>query len=251
KTLRCSIAPSGRRSPSCSAGCMHPSAWPPTVAPLLAVGLPSVTAWPMPERNVAADSDARTGRSPGRRVTVSCTTAPTTTAPTPRSSTPWIHPFPSRRGGTRAGDGVASLAATLVTPTAVREQPAAPPYESVAPGSGPVVGAVLAGPADFLAGDLTQTLRRGAEVQRFAELAARRDVLTPDESDELYRYRLRRLLTRIRQLERAGAGSDETAISEAVGDLQARLEELHGFETIRRQAGLFADHEVDLSADER
>jgi hypothetical protein len=88
-------------------------------------------------------------------------------------------------------------------------------------------------------------------VQRFAELAARQDALTPDESDELYRYRLRRLLTRIRQLERAGAGSDETAISEALGDLQARLEELHGFETIRRQAGLFANHMVDLSAQER
>ncbi len=162
-----------------------------------------------------------------------------------------MHALPSKRGGTRAGDGVAPLAATLVTPTAVREQPAAPPYESVAPGSEPDVGAMQMGPADFLAGDLTQTLRRGAEVQRFAELAARQDALTPDESDELYRYRLRRLLTRIRQLERAGTGSDETAISEAVGDLQARLEELHGFETIRRQAGLFADHEVDLSAQER
>jgi hypothetical protein len=138
-----------------------------------------------------------------------------------------------------------------MTPTAVREQPAAPPYESAARASEPVVGAVHAGPADFLAGDLTQTLRRGAEVQRFAELAARQGALPPDESDELYRYRLRRLLTRTRQLERAGAGSDETAISEALGDLQARLEELHGFEAIRRQAGLFADHVVDLSAQER
>jgi hypothetical protein len=159
--------------------------------------------------------------------------------------------LPSKRGGTRAGHGVPPLAASLVTPTAVREQPAAPPYESLAPGSEPVVGAMHVGPADFLAGDLTQTLRRGAEVQRFAELAARQDALTPDESDELYRYRLRRLLTRIRQLERTGAGSDETAISEAVGDLQARLEELHGFETIRRRAGLFADQVVDLSAQER
>jgi hypothetical protein len=159
--------------------------------------------------------------------------------------------LPSKRGGTRAGDGVAPLAATLVTPTAVREQPTAPPYESVTPGSEPVVGAMHVGPADFLAGDLTQTLRRGAEVQRFAELAARQDALTPDESDELYRYRLRRLLTRIRQLDRAGAGSDEMAIHEARGDLQARLEELHAFEGMRRQAGLFADYEVDLSAEER
>src|SRR6202011_389220 len=192
-----------------------------------------------------------TGRSHGQRVTISCTTAPTTTALTPSSSTTWMHALPSKRGGTRAGRGVAPLAATLVTPTAVREQPPAPPYEPVAPGSEPVVGAMHVGPADFLAGDLTQTLRRGAEVQRFAELAARQEALTPDESDELYRYRLRRLLTRIRQLERAGAGSDETALSEALGDLQARLEELHAFERIRRQAGLFADYEVDLSAEER
>jgi len=138
-----------------------------------------------------------------------------------------------------------------MTPTAVREQPAAPPYESVAPAREPVAGALHVGPAGFLAGDLTQTLRRGAEVQRFAELAARQDALTPDESDALYRYRLRRLLTRIRRLDGAGAGSDETAISEALGDLQARLEELHGFETIRRQGGLFGDHVVDLSALER
>src|SRR6202158_4390977 len=147
-----------------------------------------------------------------------------------------MHAWPSKRGGTRAGDGVAPLAATLVAPTAVREQPAAPPYESVAHGSEPIVGAMHVGTADFLAGDLTQTLRRGAEVQRFAELAARQDALTPDESDELYRYRLRRLLTRIRQLERAGAGSEEPASSEAVGDHQARLQELHAFERIRRQA---------------
>jgi hypothetical protein len=162
-----------------------------------------------------------------------------------------MHALPSKRGDTRAGDGVASLAATLVTPTAVREQPAAPPYESIPGGRETVAQAVHAGPADFVAGDLTQTLRRGADVQRFAALAARQDALTPDESDELYRYRLRRLLTRIRQLERAGAGSDETAISEAVGDLQARLEELHSFETVRRQAGLFANHVVDLSAQVR
>ena len=119
--------------------------------------------------------------------------------------------MPSKRGGTRAGDGVAPLAATLVTPTAVREQPAAPPYESVAPGSEPVVGAIHVGPADFLAGDLTQTLRRGAEVQRFAALAARQDALTPDESDELYRYRLRRLLTRIRELERRPLTANRSA----------------------------------------
>ena len=124
-------------------------------------------------------------------------------------------------------------------------------YESAVGGSQTVLGPVQGSPADFLAGDLTQTLRRGAEVQRFVELAARQDALTPDESDELYRYRLRRLLTRIRQVERTGAGSDETTISDAVGDLQARLEELHGLEAIRRQAGLFADHEVDLSAQER
>jgi len=85
-------------------------------------------------------------------------------------------------------------------------------------------------------------------VGRFNALAGRQDGLTPTESDELYRYRLRRLLTRIRRLERA---TDEDAIQEAFDDLRARLQELRAFEAIRRQAGLFADYQVDLSAEER
>src|SRR5207302_10502155 len=57
--------------------------------------------------------------------------------------------------------------------------------------------------------------------------------------------------TRIRQLERTGAGSDEQALQEALDYLRARLGELRGFEAVRRDAGLWADHEVDLSAEER
>jgi hypothetical protein len=138
-----------------------------------------------------------------------------------------------------------------VVPTVVREQSAVPTYEPIGAASETVAGAVQASSADFLAGDLTQTLHRGAEVQRFGELAAHQETLTPAESDELYRYRLRRLVTRIRRLERAIAGSDEAAIHDAMDDLRARLEELRAFETIRRRAGLFADYEVDLGAEER
>jgi hypothetical protein len=143
-----------------------------------------------------------------------------------------------------------------VSPAAVRETPATPLYESAVGGRQTVPGAVQAGAvqasaADFDAGDLTLALRRGAEVQRFSELAARQDALNPAESDELYRYRLRRLLTRIRRLERAADGADEQALRESLDDFHARLQELRAFEAIRRQGGLRADHDVDLSAEER
>lgn len=156
--------------------------------------------------------------------------------------------LPSKRGGAR--HGASPLAATLVTPVAVREQPASPPYESAV---GDVITDVpsMATPPEFVAGDLTQTLRRGAEVQRFSELAARQEALTPAESDELYRYRLRRLFMRARRLERVADGADEEAIRAALDDFRARLDELRSFEATRRQAGLFADHAVDLSAEER
>lgn len=138
-----------------------------------------------------------------------------------------------------------------MTPSAVREQPASPPYESVPVGEVIVGAAPMVTPPEFGAGDLTQTLRRGAEVRRFAELASRQDSLTPAESDELYRYRLRRLLTRTRRLERAAEGADEDAVREALDDFRTRLEELRTLEEIRRQAGLFADYGVDLSAEAR
>src|SRR5207247_252211 len=127
---------------------------------------------------------------PGQHESASCTTAPTTTAATPRCSLVGTNALPSKRGGTRTVHGVAQLATTLAMPTAVRELPTAPQYEPGAAASEAVAAAVQASSADFLAGDLTQTLRRGAEVQRFGELAAQQETLTPAESDELYRYRL-------------------------------------------------------------
>ena len=159
--------------------------------------------------------------------------------------------LPSKRGGTRGEHGVPQLAATLVSPASVREALATPLYESGGGGSQTVLGAAQPSAADFEPGDLAHALRRGTEVQRFTELAARQDALTPAESDELYRYRLRRLLTRIRRLERAAGGADEEAVHEALDDFRARLQELRAFEAIRRQAGLWAEHEVDQSAEER
>jgi hypothetical protein len=94
-------------------------------------------------------------------------------------------------------------------------------------------------------------LRRGAEVDRFRELAARQDTLTPDESDELYRYRLRRLLARVRRLEQATGGADEEAIRQALDDFRSRLQELRVLEAIRTEAGLWAEFDADRTAEDR
>ena len=162
-----------------------------------------------------------------------------------------MRPLPSKRGGAQAAHGIAVLASNLVTPAAVHDQPATPAYEAVQTSDAIAGASAPTSMEPFTAGDLTQTLRRGAEVQRFTEVAARQDRLTPDESDDLYRYRLRRLLTRVRRLDRAVPGTDEEAIREALEDLRARLEELRSFEAIRRQMGLFANQELDLSAEQR
>lgn len=136
-------------------------------------------------------------------------------------------------------------------PRAVRDVPTSAIYEGLGGRAESSEKAVPLSASGFRAGDVNQTLRRGAEVQHFSELATRQDALSPDESDELYRYRLRRLFTRMRRLERAAAGADEQAIREALDDFRARLEELRTFEAIRRQSGLFADYPVELTAEDR
>jgi len=136
--------------------------------------------------------------------------------------------LPSKRGGGSHGAG---SAAGLITETGLRTAPSTPPV--------------------FDPGELARSLRRGVEVDRFNELASRQDALTAEESDELYRYRLRRLLTRIRQLERSRVADDEAAITDNLADFQGRLEELRRFEAIRRSAGLWAGYEIDTGAEER
>ncbi len=92
-----------------------------------------------------------------------------------------------------------------------------------------------------------RSLRRGFEVERFNELASRQEELGPEESDDLYRYRLRRLQSRLRRLDRVRASDDEEAIRAALEDYEARLGELRGLAEIRRAAGLSITDEAGLS----
>ena len=96
--------------------------------------------------------------------------------------------------------------------------------------------------------ELGRALRRGFEVERFNELARRQDELTPEESDELYGYRLRRLQSRLRRLDRILVSDDEEAIRTALEDFDARLQELRAQDEMRRAAGLSIAEPVDISA---
>jgi hypothetical protein len=103
------------------------------------------------------------------------------------------------------------------------------------------------GALGFSPGDLARPLQRGTEVERFSDLARRQDDLNPEELDELYRYRLRRLQARLRRLDRVASSEDEEEIRAALDDLDARLAELRRLEEVRQAAGLPAGYEVDLS----
>ena len=96
--------------------------------------------------------------------------------------------------------------------------------------------------------ELDRALRRGVEVGRFNELARQQNELTPNESDELYGYRLRRLRSRLRRLDRILVSDDEEAIRTEFEDFDARLQELRSLEQTRQVAGLSIAEPVDLSA---
>ena len=125
----------------------------------------------------------------------------------------------------------------------------------------PAVGPpVVAGPAvvrtreewdtaGFTVAEIGRPLRRGIDVERLNELAAREDGLVPEESEELYRYRLRRVQSRLRQLARARNRGDEEGIRTALDDLDGRLAELHSLEEERQRDGLATGYELEL--DER
>ncbi len=102
--------------------------------------------------------------------------------------------------------------------------------------------------AGFAAAELGRPLRRGVDTERFNELAARQNQLTPEESDELYGYRLRRLMSRLRQLDRVRGSEDEDVIRTALEDLDHRIEEIRRFEAERNATGLYTGYEVDLSS---
>ncbi|MGI0128667.1 MAG: hypothetical protein ACREEC_00685, partial [Thermoplasmata archaeon] len=99
--------------------------------------------------------------------------------------------------------------------------------------------------AGFSPAEIARSLRRGVEVDRFNELVRRQD-LGDEEADELYRLRLRRVQSRLRQLERARGGGSEEAIRTALDDLDARLDELRTTEAARTAARLATGYELDL-----
>jgi hypothetical protein len=101
--------------------------------------------------------------------------------------------------------------------------------------------------AGFTAAGIGRPLRRGIDVERFNELAAREDeLLLPEEADELYRFRLRRVESRLRQLSRARSRGDEEGIRAALADLDSRLAELRECEEERQSAGLAIGYELNL-----
>ena len=100
--------------------------------------------------------------------------------------------------------------------------------------------------AGFAAAEMARPLRRGVEVERLNDLTAREDELVPEDAEELYRFRIRRVMARLRQLGRARTRGDEGSIRSALSDLDERLAELRRLEDSRRQAGLACDYPLEL-----
>jgi hypothetical protein len=142
--------------------------------------------------------------------------------------------MPSKGGGRRGG-GAVPLAEALA---------AAIPHAAPLPQTPPTPSPLLEGM------DESRPLQRGPEVDRFNELAARQDSLTPEESDELYRYRLRRLQTTGRALARS-MYMPENELREALDRYRRRLRALRELGEIRRAQGLAAEETVDPSVDNR
>ncbi len=139
--------------------------------------------------------------------------------------------MPSKRGS-RDGGGAVPLAEALAS--AMTAAPTAP-----AP------AAVAVDPAFA-----NQPLQRGTEVDRFNDLVSRQESLTREESDELYRFRVRRLLTTGRVLDRA-AYLSEQELRETLDRYRRRLDALRALEGLRAQQGLDGEFNVEPSIHER
>src|SRR5487761_163510 len=118
-------------------------------------------------------------------------------------------------------------------------------------GTGESAPAVVSGPpvarsreqwdaAGFAVAEMAQPVRRGIDVARLNELAGRETELPPDEADELYRLRIRRVMSRLCPLARARTRGDEESIRAALDDLDDRLGELRRLEESHRETGLAA-----------
>ncbi len=161
--------------------------------------------------------------------------------------------MPSKRGSRASGGGGAGpLSVSLPgLDEIVQAQVSSTPSDTAGTvSSGTPEATDLLAPA-FDTAELARGLRRGPEVDRFNELSARQESLSSEESDELHRYRLRRLLARLRKLERIAGSGDEESVRRALDDFRQRLQELRTFEAARQGAGLAAAYAVEPSAEER
>ena len=127
--------------------------------------------------------------------------------------------MPSKRGG-REQVGALPLAEALASAIQASSTPVPAPPPAAA----------------IELGDENQALRRGDEVDRFNDLVRRQDSLTPDESDELYRFRVRRLLTAGRALEMPAYASEE-GLRQNLDRYRRRLEALRAMESRRAEQG--------------
>ncbi|MCW2989331.1 MAG: hypothetical protein JWM24_2269 [Solirubrobacterales bacterium] len=161
--------------------------------------------------------------------------------------------MPSKRGSRASGGGGGGPLSTSLPglDEIVRPQVSSIPADTAGTvSSGTPEAMDLLAPA-FDTAELARGLRRGPEVDRFNELSARQESLSSEESDELYRYRLRRLLARLRKLERIAGSGDEEPLRQALDDFRQRLQELRTFEAARREAGLSAGYPVEPFAEEQ
>jgi hypothetical protein len=142
--------------------------------------------------------------------------------------------MPSKRGGRERAASV-PLAEALASAIQASSAPASTPSP----------------PAAVDLSNENQALRRGEEVDRFNDLVFRQDSLTPEESDELYRFRVRRLLTTGRALERSAYVSEEE-LRQNLDRYRRRLEALRAFESLRAEQGRPVEpFAIDASAEER
>lgn len=98
---------------------------------------------------------------------------------------------------------------------------------------------------------LQEPLRRGTEVARFNELARREEELSPEELEELYGYRLRRLTARLRRLDRLASSAGEEELRAGLEDYWTRLQEVQRLEERLGAGDRSASSELDRGPEER
>ena len=139
------------------------------------------------------------------------------------------------KGGSRAATGAQSL--TDVLASVIRSSGAQ------RDASQPATGGELA----EVPGD--RPLQRGIEVERFNDLAARRDALTPEESAELLGYRVRRVLSTGRELDRLAHSWDENLVGRTLERYRHRIDRMRELESLIERDG--QPFEIDPAIQDR